>query len=289
MDKTITLKDGRTLAYTEHGDPNGKPVFFVHGNPGSRYMRHPDEQLTASLGMRVITPDRPGYGLSDFQPGRTLLDYPDDLVELAYALGIERFYVFGVSAGGPYVAAAAYKLPERVIRASIVSGPAPFDREDPMEGVSESFRIAYKSASQPTWLLRLLLNLQVWNERRNPDKVWRDVLERATEVDRDILLRPEIAEQVRAYRTETVRNGVKGWVQEARLLVSSWGFPLQAVQPHIDLWYGAFDLYTPVQMGEYLRELMPNTTWHYVRAGGHFMFFDHWQDILMTLTGDEPA
>jgi len=83
QDKVITLADGRVLAYTEHGDPHGFPVFFFHGNPGSRHMCHPDRRIAATLGVRIITPDRPGYGLSDFQSGRRLLDFAEDIEMLA--------------------------------------------------------------------------------------------------------------------------------------------------------------------------------------------------------------
>ena len=99
-DETIILRDGRQLAYTEHGDPSGKHVFLIHGNPSSRLMRHPDESIVTSLGARIITADRPGYGRSDFQPNRKLLDMPNDIAQLANAMGINKFSVFGVSAGG---------------------------------------------------------------------------------------------------------------------------------------------------------------------------------------------
>ena len=85
---SIRLKDGRKLAFAESGDPSGLPVIFLHGNPGSRYMRHPDDSLTYGMGVRLITPDRPGYGLSDFQPDRTLLDCPSDIEQLANMLGL---------------------------------------------------------------------------------------------------------------------------------------------------------------------------------------------------------
>lgn len=285
-DKTFQLRDGRTLAYTEHGDLGGKPVFFAHGNPGSRYMRHPDEAIVQELGIRMITPDRPGYGLSDFQPNRTLLDYPDDIAQLAYELGIDQFYILGTSAGGPYVAATAFKLPERVLRGSIVSGAAPFDREDALDGVSKDYRIAYKSATQPAWLLRLLMGMQMRGELRDPETTWQQILDRASFADRELLSLPELAEQVQAYRPEAVRNGVKGWVQEAKILVAPWGFPLRAIQPEIDLWYGEQDAIVPPQMGHYLDETIPHTRWHFIRDAGHFLIFAKWREILEALIAD---
>jgi pimeloyl-ACP methyl ester carboxylesterase len=101
------LRDGRALGYAEYGDPGGTPVFFFHGSPGSRLQRHPDASIASELGTRIITIDRPGYGLSDFQPERTLLDWPADVAQLADALHIERFAAIGLSGGGPYLLACA--------------------------------------------------------------------------------------------------------------------------------------------------------------------------------------
>src|SRR5215471_4610530 len=95
FNKVISLRDGRTLGYAEYGDPNGKPVFFFHGLPGSRLQRHPDESIATGLGARLITIDRPGYGLSDFQQARTLLDWPDDVTQLANSLRIDQFAAIG--------------------------------------------------------------------------------------------------------------------------------------------------------------------------------------------------
>jgi len=85
----IQLQDGRLLGYTQTGDPSGKPVFFFQGTPSSRLF-HPDGAVTAVLGVCLITIDRPGFGLSDFQPGRTLLDWPDDVAEVADRWGFDR-------------------------------------------------------------------------------------------------------------------------------------------------------------------------------------------------------
>src|SRR5690348_6314631 len=98
----ITLRDGRALGYAEFGDPTGAPVILLHGWCGSRLTRHPDDQLTASLGVRLIGVDRPGVGLSDRKPRRTLLDWPDDLEQLMDALDLQQAGVVGHSAGGPH-------------------------------------------------------------------------------------------------------------------------------------------------------------------------------------------
>jgi hypothetical protein len=88
--KTIQLSDGRSLAYLDSGNPEGRPVFYFHGGPGSRLEGYLYNELNQQLGIRMIAIDRPGYGLSDFQEDRTYLDWPDDVSELANQLGIDR-------------------------------------------------------------------------------------------------------------------------------------------------------------------------------------------------------
>jgi len=91
----ITLADGRRLAYAEYGAASGKPVFLMHGFPDSHITRNPDDELTASLGVRLIIPDRPGIGGSDYKPARALVERVDDITALADHLGLGRFAVLG--------------------------------------------------------------------------------------------------------------------------------------------------------------------------------------------------
>src|SRR5512147_1031413 len=100
--KTLTLKDGRTLGYAEFGEPTGTPVIGFHGMPGSRLMMQTLEKAAQINSVRLIAPDRPGYGLSQANPHGTLLGYVDDVVQLVDALQLDRFAVLGVSGGGPY-------------------------------------------------------------------------------------------------------------------------------------------------------------------------------------------
>jgi len=280
---SIRLKDGRRLAFAESGDPSGVPVIFLHGNPGSRYMRHPDDSLTYRLGVRLITPDRPGYGLSDYQPERTLLDCPSDIEQLANMLGLGRFALLGVSAGGPYVAACAWRLGERLTRVAIVSGAAPFDRPGAMRGVNRDYRNAYSMAGWPEWLLHPLMAAHDRSVRRNPNRALAALLAHCSPDDRAALADRALAAQVQGWRLEATRQGVSGMRREARILVSPWGFRLEEIRPEVHLWYWEGDSIVPPQMGLYLATRIPRTVPHFLRGGGHFSLFTNWKDILTPL------
>ena len=109
------LSDGRRLAYEDLGDPGGLPVFVFHGSPSCRLAPglYPGEPIPSNV--RLIAPDRPGFGQSDPQPGRTLADWPDDVAALADAIHLDRFYLAGGSSGGPAVLACGWKLSDRVV------------------------------------------------------------------------------------------------------------------------------------------------------------------------------
>jgi pimeloyl-ACP methyl ester carboxylesterase len=152
MNQTITLKDGRKLGFAEYGDPAGKIVFHFHGRAGSRLERPADEAILTNLGLKLVSTDRPGHGLSDPHPNHELLDWPDDISWLADHLGLDKFYVRGWSAGGPHALACAYKLADQVLAGAIVSGLAPPDRPHPYEGLPFTNRILmFVFGGCPSW------------------------------------------------------------------------------------------------------------------------------------------
>src|SRR5512141_2581166 len=105
--QTLTLKDKRILSYAEYGAPTSLPLIGFHGMPGSRYVLKSAEEAARAAGVRLIAPERHGYGCSQPHPQRTLLSYTDDVLQLADALKLDRFAVMGVSGGGPYAIACA--------------------------------------------------------------------------------------------------------------------------------------------------------------------------------------
>src|SRR5262245_12264798 len=127
-DDSITLRDRRTLAYTDIGAAHrdAPVVVYFHGAPTSRLDLVAADDALAAAGVRVLSPDRPGYGGSSPDPGRTMLDHVDDVAALADRLGVRSFTVVGLSSGGPYAVAAAAHLPSRVERAVVVAGVTDF-------------------------------------------------------------------------------------------------------------------------------------------------------------------
>ena len=283
-DKFFQLKDDRTLAYTEHGDLIGTPFFFIHGNPSSRLMRHPDESIVENLGVRIITPDRPGYGYSDFQPKRVLLDFPSDISQLAEALGIKWFSIFGVSAGGPYVAASVYKLGKQITNAAIVSGSAPFNREGAFDDMSSAWQTAFKMSTFPEWLLRPILGLQANIQKRDLEKSIVSMEAILAESDRRLLSNPEIRTSVKLRVPEATRNGARGWAREVKIILSPWDFDVKDIQIPMHLWYWEDDPAIPPQMCRYLEVKIPNTIPHFQPGGGHLSIFDQWGDIIENLS-----
>ena len=138
----IRLPNGLKLGYSEFGDTFGKPILLFHGQPGNRLFRHHNDAIAKRLGVRMISIDRPGYGLSDFQPQRTIIDWPNDVVCLCEQLGIDKFAVLGFSAGGPYAAACGVMVPERLTCIGMVSCPPPMN-EITLEKAPSILRINY--------------------------------------------------------------------------------------------------------------------------------------------------
>ncbi len=156
----LVLPDGRTLAYAEFGQPDGYPVMYFHGAPSSRL--EPlliGDAVLSRFGLRVIAPDRPGMGGSDFQPNRTFSDWPKDVIALANALGLEQFAVLGNSGGGPYVAVCAARIPERLTSAVIVSGGWRMDWPEAQNNLPFVNRLVLIFADKAPFLLGLLLKM----------------------------------------------------------------------------------------------------------------------------------
>jgi pimeloyl-ACP methyl ester carboxylesterase len=285
MVKTIQLKDGRTLAYAEYGDPRGKPVFFFHGTPGSRFFRPPDE-ITCRLGARLITIDRPGYGGSTFQPGRRIPDWPAEVASLADFLGLDRFAVCGHSGGGPYALACAWAMPERVAAAASLSGAGPLDSPNALKDMTTLNRIGFRFGRHLSWpLWRILIRSVYRRQARDPAAAMDRQNGRRPAADDGLLSRPEVRAACLESEREAFRPGLDGLAQDAFLLVRPWGFPLEVIRVPVHFWHGTDDNLTPLPMAQYLASRIPDARLTICTGEAHLLLFSHWQEILTQLTG----
>ena len=282
-DNILRLRDGRLLGYAEYGDPEGKPAFFFHGMPGSRLEGRFGHDAAKKLGIRVVAIDRPGYGLSDFKPRRTFVDWPDDVVELADALKIDRFSVAGVSGGGPYVAACALKIPQRLTAAGIISGVGPFDVPGATEGMSRQNRLIFGMARRLPWLVSLPYWLMAQGARRFPDRVTSLMLRSLPEPDKAVLARPEIRALFIEDTAEAFRSGGRGAAWESVLYARPWGFRLEDITMEVHLWQGEEDVNVPPSMGRYQAEAIPNCRPTFYPGEGHLLIVDRMEEILAAL------
>jgi pimeloyl-ACP methyl ester carboxylesterase len=279
----LTLQDGRKLGYAEYGDPGGKAVFHFNGSGGSRLEYPADLSILMDLGIRLITTDRPGHGISDPQPGRKLLDWPDDVGQLADFLNIDRFYVQGWSAGGPHALACAYKMSERIIAGSIISGLAPPDRPQPYEGLpiqNKLLMIIGRSAPSLVYLFRRVARSMIMGD---PEEVNEKLAASFPEEDRQVIENHGYKELLVIDIQEGYRQGWQGPAQDDIIINTPWGFHIEEIQVRIDIWQGELDKNVPLNQGEYQHKLIPNSRLTIVPDHAHVYLLSHWREILGAL------
>jgi pimeloyl-ACP methyl ester carboxylesterase len=274
--RTLDLPDGRTLAYAIWGDPAGFPILSLHGTPGCRFSRWANEELYAELGACWVTHDRAGYGQSDRNHGRRVVDEVADVAALADELGFERFGVTGGSGGGPHVLACAALLPARVIRAICAVGIAPFGSSglekdawlagmDP-ENVKE---FEWSLAGEDVLTPELEAEQKQIEERVSVDPS--SVLDgfELSDADRAALALPEAMQTIREAALEQAANGVGGWVDDDLAFLEPWGFDVGTIAVQVLIKYGLTDVLVPPAHGDWLAANVPGCIVRTDDVGGH--------------------
>jgi pimeloyl-ACP methyl ester carboxylesterase len=280
-DATITLADGRALAYCEWGNPTGSPVLLAHGGPGSRLLC-PDEDATVAAGVRLLTVDRPGYGGSDARPDPSLLGWADDVQALANRLGLDRFAVVGWSAGGGYALACAARMPERISAIGLASCEGPYDQVPGAleEGMTPEERTLFERIRHDPVAARGAVADHVgWYQ--DPDTIWEW---EPPAVDVPILARPDVREALTQMFREGARQGVGGLVDDWVALSLPWGFAFADVRVPVAVWHGELDHLVGPAHAHYLSAVLPNATLVLYPQDGHLLLLQHWGEILAAVT-----
>ena len=285
------MKDGRKLGYAEFGDFEGVPILYFHGHKSSRLEPKMYDLKVLHEKCRLIAIDRPGFGLSDFKIGNSLLDWPDDIVELTKSLDIDKFVVLGGSGGGPYACACAFKIPQRLTACGIVSGLGPI--EFGTEGMNKNNQRELSMALKHPKLLKNIYKLQVKFVKKLQGKTIEEISKTfkkrqgdLPEPDKKLLDNPEKLSLYVDLMSEPLRQGINGIVHEAKLFANNWGFDLKEISSELPvfLWHGELDNSVPVRMARMVCKSIPNCKGTFFPYEGHLSTaVNHFNEIIETL------
>jgi len=270
--------DGRRVAYSEHGDPAGEPVFFLHGTPDSRVGKQYLGRPAVRRGLRVVCPDRPGIGGSDPHPGRTVAGYAADLLRLADALDVDRFAVVGYSGGSPYALSCAAGCGPRLTGTALMAGVGPLDdRPGACEGLSagdlELLDHALNHPARGAWALRL----ERLASRAVPALALRQLSGELADPDRAVL----------DSFVEALRPGPAGTLEDYRLWARPWGLDWSAVTVAVDVFQGDADWMVPMHHAEDVVARLPDGLGrlHRLAGVGHLSITQRVGDIFDVVAG----
>jgi pimeloyl-ACP methyl ester carboxylesterase len=278
---SVRLPDGRVLAYEEYGVASGFPVLSCHGGLSSRLDAAPAHEAAVALGVRLISPDRPGMGLSTYQRGRRLVDWPADVTHLMGALGIGEFAVMGWSAGGPYAAICAAEMDGRVTAAALLSSAVPLDLYGTTRGLSTEDRVLLFLCQRTPWLASSLMKVSIVNASNA----------RLLRAVRTVLTEWGPPDNALAFVREAMRQGTEGCVQDYRIFGDPWGFSLEDVHVPVDIWEGAEDDTGPPGYRTFLTRHIPQASVNVVPGEGHLSLLPHQAPAIFSslLGGDHNA
>ncbi|MDQ6726390.1 MAG: alpha/beta hydrolase [Actinomycetota bacterium] len=267
--QAVRLRDGRLLGFADYGDPDGAPLLFFHGEVGSRLLGRALDSAARDRALRIVSPDRPGLGLSDFRPGRTIAEWPADVVELTGQLGIGRFGVVGVSAGAPYALACGWMVPERLTAVVVVSPALPPSMRERRPDTPRLERLLTRSATQAPWTIRPVMTLLGNASRRSPEQAVDRMAASAGEADHAVFSRPEVRSMLTRSMTETFRSGSRGVAHDLRLLASNWGIPFDGVPTEVAVVRGEADAELTAPGAQRLVDALPHAYLRTVPGAGH--------------------
>lgn len=269
-DHTFKLSSGRTLGYAEFGDPQGQPLFYFHGWPSSRLQGELMDEAGKKHGLRIIAPDRPGIGLSEFQPDRKLADWPPLIRELAAHVGAEKFFILGVSGGGAYALVCAHDMPERLLGVSVVCGAPPL-REVGTDGLFWAYKIAGLAQRFLPFTLKPGLRLSGWIAGRKFNQWPQNFLSRFYAAEDRRALQDERLHRIMMFSgREALMGDVASLRHDGTIYGSDWGFKLADIEYPVHFWHGEEDWNIPLALAQKAAAQMPSATFKVTPKDGHY-------------------
>ncbi len=279
--RIVRLRDGRSMGYAQYGSGDGAPIVNAHGGFACRLDVAAADAVAAEAGVRLISPDRPGVGLSDPLPGRTALDWARDVADLLDQIDVDRFAVMGWSMGGQYAAAVGHALPHRVTRVAIIAGALPLTEPGVFEELPAMDRVLTRMSQRVPWLAAQWFRIMRFAAGAAPTLYGRLGARELGPAD-GAVIRDEGFGAFARISHEALRQ-LSGAVEEYRAWVRPWGFAPEELTVPVDVWAGTRDELVDASWPHRLASRIPNATLN-IRDGGHFMAHLHYREIFEALT-----
>lgn len=273
--RMVKAPDGRALAVESLGDPRGRPVFLLHGMPGSRVGPHPRSTVLYRLGVRLISYDRPGYGDSTRQFGRRVSAAAADVRAIADDLKLDGFAVLGRSGGGPHALACAALLPERVSRVAVLVGLAPRNAAglDWYAGMTPSNVHAYQEAERGHGRIADAMEFRSRQIKDDPVRLLNGLRPELSPADREVVADNGLRRMLQSNYREAFRHGADGWIDDVLAFTADWGFKVEDIAVPSWLWHGTDDQFSPVEHSRWLGDHIPGAELFLEPGAAHFGAF----------------
>ncbi|MFP3977677.1 MULTISPECIES: alpha/beta fold hydrolase [Marinobacter] len=265
----------RRVAWLERGDPQGFPVLYAHGNPGSRLELLFLDAKAKDYGIRLIVMDRPGIGASSFVSNYGLLDFAADMEKLADEKGLDEFGLMGWSSGGPPVLATAYYLPQRVRFAISISGYTNFGEYDKaLQAMSDYGLRGPELSEEHPALFKQALKVARWADLTLPGAYMAVAEAEMPASDQALLDDKARSELFVRNQQEALVQGVKGAIQDLEVQWAAWPFHLADIQVPVHIYQGEKDTFVPVEFARHLAQEIPNASLIILPESGHLLPLD---------------
>lgn len=255
----VRIGSGRRLAVHVGGAPDGPCVFSLHGTPMSGALYAQTVIDAGRHGLRLVSYDRPGYGGSDRQEGRSVADAAGDVAAIADHLAVERFAVWGHSGGAPHALACGALLGDRVAACAASSGPAPHDGAglDWHQGMGEANLEEFALSERGGEPFRQFLEREREGAMTASGQQLLEAFESLLSPADRRALTPELADFLAAQTAAALQPGVDGWCDDDLAFVTPWNFDLAGIAVPLRIYHGRHDWFVPVSHAEWLASQIP--------------------------------
>ncbi len=278
--------DSTHIGYAEYGVKDGIPVLYFHSFTGCRNECAYQQKVVEQLGIRMIAPERPGYGISLPDEACGFHEWPQKLLPLLDYLGVDRFYIVAMSGSSAHALACAHQLPKRVRGLTLISPMGEVRTIEDVDGMMPLNRRVYELILRcPPQLSRFFAHIMARVFTTDPEAYLQRVTPHIAETDRHLLADAQLRAHIKATFVESRMQYKSAFSGDMLRYAAPWNIPLEKITTPVSVWHGDENRHIPLHMAKSLAASLPNCRAHYLSGEGYYLNYSHWKEILQdTLT-----